>query len=87
MEPAVCDIVHIEIEALDHLRHEGLGAKCLDLVIDVGIGIEQPELRYLGVSRDGLAAGIGLYLYLFGAGVHRRGLQHIEHCKCEAQSR
>ena len=85
VEPAVSDIVHVEIEALDHLGHEGLGAEGLDLVVNVGIGVEQAELRDLGIGGYGLPAGIGLYLYLGGTGIHRRGLQHIEHCKGKAQ--
>ena len=45
VETAVGRIVHIEIEALDHLQHTGLGGKSLDLIINIGIGAEQAELR------------------------------------------
>lgn len=59
MEAAVPVVVHVKPEPLHHLLYQVLGLEVVDLVLKVGLGLEQPHVGEL-VGANGVALALVL---------------------------
>lgn len=86
VETALSGIVHVQVQALHHVVHDGRRAQRNQLVIDVGAGLEQAHVGKRGshVARKRLSLGFLLDEEGGGTGIDRRGLQQVNHGNAQA---